>query len=141
MTDIISSDSSLNEDDLTALRVIAGTIIPASERYQIPGADDESIFNNIVAIAREQGDDSLKRQLDALQSQCHDRHQCALEELSLQDRVSLLKASGHARFRHRMIRLTANAYYQDGRVLASMDLKDAPPSPAATMYPKVIGHC
>ncbi len=136
MTDIISSDSSLNEDDLTALRVIAGTIIPASERYQIPGADDESIFNNIVAIAREQGDDSLKRQLDALQSQCHDRHQCALEELSLQDRVSLLKASGHARFRHRMIRLTANAYYQDGRVLASMDLKDAPPFPGGHDVPE-----
>ena len=43
MTDVISSDSSLNEDDLTPLRVIAGTIIPASERYQIPGADDESV--------------------------------------------------------------------------------------------------
>ncbi|MEM7359198.1 MAG: gluconate 2-dehydrogenase subunit 3 family protein [Pseudomonadota bacterium] len=136
MTDMISTDSSLTEDDLGALRVIAGTIIPASEHYQIPGADDESIFNTIVAIAREQGDDTLKRQLTELQTRCHDRHQCAVEELSPQDRTALLKDSSHARFLYRMIHLTANAYYQDGRVLASMDLKDEPPFPGGHDVPE-----
>ena len=136
MNDTISSDSNVTESDLVALRAVAGTIIPASEQYQIPGADDEAIFRTIVSLVREQGDSTLKTQLAELQSRCQERHGCSLQKLSPTDRTSELKDSSNARFLYRMIHLTANAYYQDGRVLASIDLKEEPPFPGGHEVPQ-----
>jgi hypothetical protein len=43
----------MKNDELTAeqvrdLRALAGTIIPSSATYGVPGADDEKIFNDIL---------------------------------------------------------------------------------------------
>ena len=40
------------------LRAFAGTIIPASAQYRVPGADDETIFTDIVkSLGRDVDDD------------------------------------------------------------------------------------
>ena len=43
---------SLGPEQLRALRCLVGEMIPASAEYQVPGADDETIFADIVATLR-----------------------------------------------------------------------------------------
>ena len=48
------NDQTLTETEIADLRCLAGMIIPASAKYGVPGADDDTIFADIVnSIGRE----------------------------------------------------------------------------------------
>ena len=50
-------DQTLTESEIPDLRCLAGMIIPASAKYGVPGADDETIFSDIVnSIGRDRDD-------------------------------------------------------------------------------------
>src|SRR5215218_10041019 len=44
-----ATDAILNAEEQETLRCIAGHIIPASSRFDVPGADDPVIFADILA--------------------------------------------------------------------------------------------
>src|SRR5271156_1189426 len=52
----MTSDETLGEAEIGDLRCLAGMIVPASAKYAVPGADDDTIFADIVnSIGRDAG--------------------------------------------------------------------------------------
>ena len=51
------NDQTLTEAEIADLRCLAGMIIPPSAKYGVPGADDDTIFSDIVnSIGRDRND-------------------------------------------------------------------------------------
>ena len=128
MTDVIASDSPYTIEEREVLRQVAGILIPASEEYNVPGADDEAIFARILVLAAKRAE-SIKAGIEALGALARARYDKGLLELNAERQTSLLRVGANSRFLRQMIHCAATAYYQDGRVLASIDLKSTPPFP------------
>ena len=128
MRDLIASENPFSTQERAVLRKVAGTLIPASDEYDIPGADDETIFARILVLAAERAE-SIKSGVDALNVLARERHNEDFLGLNDAQRTALLRDRASSTFLRRMIRCTATSYYQDGRVLESIDLKSTPPFP------------
>ena len=128
MRDVIASDSPYSHEEREVLRQVAGILIPASDEYGIPGADDETIFARILVLATERAE-SIKSGVDALNELARKRHDEDFVGLNDAQRTALLRDEASSIFLRRMIHCTATSYYQDGRVLESIDLKSTPPFP------------
>ncbi len=128
MRDVIASDNPYSIEEREALRRVAGILIPASDEYGIPGADDETIFARILVLATERAE-SIKSGIDALNALARKRHNEDFLGLNDAQRTALLRDRASSTFLRRMIHCTATSYYQDGRVLESIDLKSTPPFP------------
>ncbi len=128
MNNIISSDNPFTDDERNLLRQVAGLIIPASNQYNIPGADDETIFGRILVLAAGAAE-TLKVQLEAFENLAAKRHKECFSNLDMADKITLLKDTTNSNFLNRMIMYTAECYYADGRVLESINLKSTPPFP------------
>ena len=128
MPDLIASDNPFSTQERAVLRKVAGTLIPASDEYGIPGADDETIFDRILVLATERAE-SIKSGVGALNALARERHDKDLLDLNDAQRIALLRDEASWTLLRRMIHCTATPYYQDGRVLESIDLKSTPPFP------------
>ncbi len=128
MSDVIGSTNPYSNGQRKVLRAVAGLIIPASSEYNIPGADDSAIFERILVMATEAVDYLLPRLVE-FEGLARRRHGDDFTALNQGDQTSLLGDSASAGFLRAMIRHTATCYYQDGRVLVSLDLKSTPPFP------------
>ena len=128
MRDVIASDNPYSIEEREVLRRVAGILIPASDEYGIPGADDETIFARILVLATEWAE-SIKSGIDALNALARKRHNEDFLGLNDAQRTALLRDRASSTFLRRMIHCTATSYYQDGRVLESIDLKSTPPFP------------
>ena len=128
MPDVIASDSPYSIEQREVLRHVAGILIPASEEYNVPGADDETIFTRLLVLATERAE-SIKAGIEALDALARARYDKAFPELDAAQQASLLRDEANSRFLGQMIHCTATSYYEDGRVLASIDLKSTPPFP------------
>ena len=128
MDNIIGSDNPFTDDERNLLRQVAGLIIPASNQYNVPGADDETIFGRILVLAAGAAE-TLKFQLEAFENLAAKRHKECFSNLDKADKITLLKDTTNSNFLNRMIMYTAECYYADGRVLESINLKSTPPFP------------
>lgn len=128
MPDVIASDSPYSIEERDVLRRVAGILIPASEEYRVPGADDEAIFARILGLASERAE-SIRTEVEALQTRAKERHDESFLELNGAQQTVLLRDEETSGFLGQMIHCTATAYYEDGRVLQSIDLKSTPPFP------------
>jgi hypothetical protein len=106
--DIIGSDAVLSELEQAGLARILRAMIPASEAYGVPGADDPLIVADIIATGR-----------------------VVLPELA-----PLLKSLGEtalaisgAEPAGLLVALAVQCYYRDDRVMASLDMPVRPPFP------------
>ena len=45
----VALQSALTDAELRSLRIVVGAMIPASEEYGVPGADDDRIFADIAS--------------------------------------------------------------------------------------------
>jgi hypothetical protein len=117
--------------DLTAeqtrnLRALAGTIIPSSPTYGVPGADDELIFNDILR--------SLERDRnDICQALTHLARLAggAFADLGPQRRTEVAAAfreAGGAPLAA-TVRVVLLCYYRDDRVMRSLGQEPRPPFP------------
>ena len=52
MSNTIATDSLFSADERDALKILVGMIIPASAVHNVPGADDELIFADILDSAK-----------------------------------------------------------------------------------------
>jgi hypothetical protein len=121
----------MQHDNLTAgqvrdLRALAGIIIPASPAYDVPGADDEAIFNDILG--------SLERDRDDIVSALS--HLAMLAGDAFADLEPARRAEVGTRFRETggaalaaLVRVVLLCYYRDDRVMRSLGWETRPPFP------------
>jgi hypothetical protein len=119
------------ELDLTAqqardLRALAGAIIPPSATYEVPGADDERIFADILR--------SLERDRDDIGRALADL--ATLSGGAFADLEAARRTEVAAAFREAdgaplaaLVRVVLLCYYRDDRVMRSLGQEPRPPFP------------
>ena len=122
----MSAENALSSAQRADLRTVAAMIIPASDEYKVPGADDAAIQADMLATLGR--DTALVRQaLDHLARLAG----WPLAELdpALRDAVAKeFRASGGAAAAT-LVRVVLQCYYRDDRVLRSLGLELRAPFP------------
>jgi hypothetical protein len=120
------SEAALSNAESQSLHRIAGMMIPASQEYGIPGADDRVIFADIVgSLGRDAGD--VRTGLAALAKLAGG----SFADLDEEQAASVLEqflASGSTSAAV-LGRVILQCYYRDDRVLRSLGLEARPPFP------------
>lgn len=116
----------LTDAEIRDLRVLAGLMIPASTRYDVPGADDELIFTDIVK--------SLER--DTADARTALRQLAELSGGAFADLLPESRAEIAARFKQEggaplfaLNRVVLLCYYRDDRVMRSLGQEPRSPFP------------
>ena len=116
----------LTAEQVRDFRALAGTIIPPSAAYDVPGADDERIFADILNSLERDRDDVCR----AL------AHLAALAGGAFADLEPARRAEVAAAFRETggaplaaLVRVVLLCYYRDDRVMRSLGLEPRPPFP------------
>ena len=122
----MTTDMPLTATEIRDLRAFAGTMIPASERYGVPGADDEVIFADIgKSLDRDREDIGLAlKRLAALAGG-------AFADLSAERRLIIaneLRVEGGPPLAA-LTRAILLCYYRDDRVMRSLGQEPRPPFP------------
>lgn len=122
----VSSKPPLSTEECSALRCVAGCIIPASTAYAVPGADDDTIFADII---KSLGPDAplirdALHHLDALSGGCF-----AALDTAAQGHVAEEFRNRQAVLATVLIRVVAQCYYRDDRVMRSLNMEPRPPYP------------
>ncbi len=113
-------------DELASLRLIAGMMIPASAKHDVPGADDDAIF---AEITRSFGRDAalVKQALGYL----HTLSGGPFAALDAGQRAAVAadfrKGGGLALMR--LSNIILQCYYRDDRVMRSLGMEPRPPFP------------
>jgi hypothetical protein len=108
------------------LRALAGMIIPASAAYDVPGADDENIFNDILR-SFERDRDEIGRALAHLATLSGG----AFADLDPKRRVEVaaaLRETGGTPLAA-LVRVVLLCYYRDDRVMRSLGQEPRSPFP------------
>ena len=115
--------TSTQRDDL---RTVAAMIIPASDEYQVPGADDPAIQADMLATL---GRDTalVKQALDHL-ARLAGKPLAELEQGRRDAVVAEFRATGGAAAAT-LVRVVLQCYYRDDRVLRSLGLELRAPFP------------
>jgi hypothetical protein len=128
VSDLIgSSDQLLSEAGQAIMRALAGAIIPASDAHDVPGADDDAIFADLMTSA------GPTLQFIA-------EHLGIFEELAgeggflaapLDEQVALAEQfrAAHPEAAALIVSLICQCYYRDPRVLESLGTPSRPPFP------------
>ena len=116
----------LNPEQLRDLRALAGAIIPPSAAYDVPGADDERIFSDILRSLERDRDDVCQ----AL------AHLVRLAGGAFADLEPARRVEIAATFREAggaplaaLVRVVLLCYYRDDRVMRSLGQEPRPPFP------------
>jgi len=121
----------MKNDDLSAervrdLRALAGTIIPPSSTYRVPGADDEKIFGDILgSLERDHAD--ICRALAHL-AQLAGGAFAELEPARRTEVAATFREAGGAPLAA-LVRVVLLCYYRDDRVMRSLGQEPRPPFP------------
>jgi hypothetical protein len=120
------NDPTLTEAEIADLRCLAGVIIPASTKYGVPGADDGTIFADIVnSIGRDRND--VRAALGTLRTLAGGPF-TVLDTARRGEVAAMLRADGGAAVGV-LARLVLLCYYRDDRVMVSLGLEARPPFP------------
>lgn len=120
------SDATLTEAEIADLRCLAGMIVPPSAKYDVPGADDETIFADIVG--------SLGRDADRVRAALARLRELAGGSFAALDAArraavaEALRQAGGADV-GALSRIVLLCYYRDDRVMLSLGLEPRPPFP------------
>ncbi len=116
----------LAPEQIRDFRALAGTIIPASASYGVPGADDERIFSDILR--------SLERDRDDVRLALG--HLARLAGGAFAELDPARRTEVAAEFRETggaplaaLVRVVLLCYYRDDRVMQSLGLEPRPPFP------------
>lgn len=124
--------STLTSRQRQDLRSIAAMIIPASEEYHVPGADDDAIQADILATL---GRDArlVTEALDHL-ARLAGMPLADLEPAARDGAIKQFRASGGAAAAT-LVRVVLQCYYRDDRVLRSLGLELRAPFPQGHELP------
>jgi hypothetical protein len=116
----------LNETEIIDLRYLAGMIVPASEKYGVPGADDDTIFADIVnSIGRDAA--HVHAAMAALRTLAGGSF-AALDATRRAEVAEKLRTEGGLPVGV-LTRVVLLCYYRDDRVMVSLGLEVRPPFP------------
>ena len=122
----MSVETHLTAAQLDDLRVIAAMIIPASDEYNVPGADDAAIQADMLATLGRDGP-AVSAALD---------HLARLAGMPLSKLNAARRDAVAREFRGSggpsaaaLVRVVLQCYYRDDRVLRSLGLELRPPFP------------
>jgi len=120
------SDQILTETEIADLRCVAGMIVPASAKYDVPGADDDTIFADIVnSIGRDR--DNVRAALAKLRTLAGGPF-ASLDATRRAEVAAKLRAEGGTAVGV-LTRVVLLCYYRDDRVMVSLGLELRPPFP------------
>jgi hypothetical protein len=120
------SDQTLTEAETADLRCLAGVIIPASAKYGVPGADDQTIFADIVNSIGRDGN-HVRAALAGLRTLAGGPF-AALDTAGRSEVATKLRAEGAAAVTV-LTRIVLLCYYRDDRVMISLGLEARAPFP------------
>jgi hypothetical protein len=120
------NNQTLTETEIADLRCLAGMIIPASVRHDVPGADDDVIFADIVNSIGRDRDDVLAA-LAKLRSLADGPF--VILDRERQSKVAATLRSEGGRPISVLTRIVLLCYYRDDRVMVSLGLEVRPPFP------------
>ena len=119
-------NAELTAEQVRDFRALAGMIIPPSATYDVPGADDERIFNDILK-SLERDHDDVCRALAQLASLAGGAF-ADLEPGRRAEVVATLRQTGGAPL-VALVRVVLLCYYRDDRVMRSLGQEPRPPFP------------
>jgi hypothetical protein len=120
------SENTLSQRQCDDLRTVAGMIIPASDEYKVPGADDPAIQADMLATLGR--DTVLVRQaLDHL-ARLAGKPVAELAAARRDDVANEFRATGGGAAAT-LVRVVLQCYYRDDRVLRSLGLELRAPFP------------
>jgi hypothetical protein len=116
----------LSAEQQRALRRLAGMMIPASSRYRVPGADDDTILADIVAsVGRDHS--HVVAVLADLDRRAGGRF-ADLDPAAARTVAEQTRTAGGPALRMTQHLILA-CYYRDDRVMRSLDMEPRPPFP------------
>ena len=119
-------EAALSSAESQSLHRVAGMMVPASQEYDIPGADDPLIFaDTIRSLGRDLGE--VRTALAALSTLAGESF-TDLDEVLAASVLEQFLASGSA-LASVLGRVILQCYYRDDRVLRSLGLEARPPFP------------
>jgi hypothetical protein len=120
------SDVTLSESEIADLRCVAGMIVPASATYGVPGADDATIFADIIgSLGRDS--DRVRAALARLRELAGGSF-AALDAARRIELAAMLRATGSADVAA-LTRIVLLCYYRDERMMLSLGMEPRPPFP------------
>lgn len=120
------TETDLSPAERRDLRTLAGHMIPASEEFTVPGADDAAIFDDILrSLGRDR--DSVRAALGRLAAQAGGGF--AALDAARQEAVAAAFLASDAPEVTILGRVILQCYYRDDRVVRSLGLEPRPPFP------------
>jgi hypothetical protein len=120
------SNQTLTEAEIADLRCLAGMIVPPSAKYDVPGADDDRIFSDIVnSIGRDW--EKVRAALATLRTLAGGPF-AALDATRRAEVATKLRAEGGSPIGV-LTRIVLLCYYRDDRIMVSLGLEARPPFP------------
>jgi hypothetical protein len=126
------SDNPLSQAQAADLRAIAGFIIPASDEFDVPGADDPRIQADMIATLGR--DASLVCEALDLLARLAGGSFAALDPARREAVALELHAAGGPAVAT-LARVVLQCYYRDDRVVRSLGLEPRPPYPKGHELP------
>lgn len=137
MMEKIASDSPLTDEQAETLKTLVGLMIPASETYGVPGADDPQIFGEILVAARKHAgvvSEALTTFAQAAETDLAKpfTEVTTAEGQEIVNRVQALQP----RWVAVLVSITVECYYRDARVMASLEMPPRAPFPEGYDVPQ-----
>lgn len=126
--DVITTDHPLSVAEQSALRRVAGIMIPASAEFGVPGADDDAIFADLLTTARAGANVAVVRSLVARLDELGRAPFVDLDEAGQQDVCERFRQSSSPLVAA-IVTLVVQCYYRDDRVMRSLGMEPRPPFP------------
>ena len=129
----MSASNELTSTQCSDLRTIAAMIVPASDEYRVPGADDPAIQADMLATL---GRDAMlvRAALDHL-ARLAGQPLAELDAERRDDVAREFRASGGAAAAT-LVRVVLQCYYRDDRVLRSLGIELRAPFPKGHVLPE-----
>jgi hypothetical protein len=122
----MTNANTLADDEQDELRLAAATMLPASEEFGVPGADDPAIFADIIrSLGRDLND--VRAALAALRVAA--AGSLGPLDIDRRERVVSLVLGNGSRSAAALSRAVLQCYYRDDRVVRSLGLEPRPPFP------------
>lgn len=120
---IIATDNGFTAAESSVLGAIANAVIPRDDTYGLPGAGDALILAKVLGCV----EPHQVRMREGIKLLCAEYDPPAMPAAEL---LKLLELDAQYRSFYRLLSIyIVQAYYQDSRVLASLDLPDRAPFP------------
>ena len=130
----MSAANELTRAQINDLRTVAAMIVPASEEYNVPGADDPAIQADMIATL---GRDTMlvRAALDHLARLAGGQPLAELDAARRDKVADEFRAAGGAAAAT-LVRVVLQCYYRDDRVLRSLNLELRAPFPKGYVLPE-----